>query len=189
MRKQGHYLSSRVEQLCLQFLNDAIELGATFKLIKPHMNTLLFEIIFPILCFSDYDQELWNEDPYEFVRRSQDFESQFIDPRISAINLLLGLVKGRRRHCLPQLMQFISTIFTEYHNSGSTPLERSQNLNLNRKKEGVGLILGSLASTMLESSTYSNQIENILTMHVLPDFGAQHGFLRLRTCWYVFIKS
>lgn len=40
-----------------------------YKLMKPHIETLLKEIIFPMLCFNEENHKLWNEDPQEYVRR------------------------------------------------------------------------------------------------------------------------
>ncbi len=41
----------------------------TYKLLSPHVDTLLFEIVFPLICFGDKDHALWEEDPHEYVRK------------------------------------------------------------------------------------------------------------------------
>jgi hypothetical protein len=43
-----------------------------YQLMQPLMGIILFEIIFPLLCFNDNDQTLWDEDPHEFVRKGYD---------------------------------------------------------------------------------------------------------------------
>ena len=40
-----------------------------YNLLQPRMDSLLFEIIFPLMCFNDDDQKLWDEDPHEYVRK------------------------------------------------------------------------------------------------------------------------
>lgn len=40
----------------------------TWKLIKPHMVAVIQDVIFPIMSFTDSDQELWESDPYEYIR-------------------------------------------------------------------------------------------------------------------------
>lgn len=40
-----------------------------YQLLQPQLDIVLFEIIFPLMCFSDNDQRLWNEDPHEYVRK------------------------------------------------------------------------------------------------------------------------
>lgn len=40
-----------------------------YQLLQPQLDIVLFEIIFPLMCFNDNDQRLWNEDPHEYVRK------------------------------------------------------------------------------------------------------------------------
>lgn len=47
----------------------SISKNSMYNLLQPHLNVLLFEIVFPLMCFSDNDQMLWEEDPHEYVRK------------------------------------------------------------------------------------------------------------------------
>jgi len=40
-----------------------------YTLLQPRLDVLLFEIVFPLMCFNDNDQKLWDEDPHEYVRK------------------------------------------------------------------------------------------------------------------------
>ena len=40
-----------------------------YRILKPHLDTMFREIIFPVICFNAQDQELWNEDPQEYLRK------------------------------------------------------------------------------------------------------------------------
>lgn len=40
----------------------------TWKLIKPHMVDIIKHMIFPILQYTEADEELWEEDPKEYIR-------------------------------------------------------------------------------------------------------------------------
>lgn len=42
--------------------------SVAWKLLKPHMLSVIQHVLFPLMCYSDSDQELWNSDPYEYVR-------------------------------------------------------------------------------------------------------------------------
>ncbi|WZY77848.1 hypothetical protein YC2023_024232 [Brassica napus] len=53
--------------LSLQSLG--IPKNSMYTLLQPHLDVLLFEIIFPLMCFNDDDQVLWDEDPHEYVRK------------------------------------------------------------------------------------------------------------------------
>lgn len=39
----------------------------TWKLIKPHIAAIIQDIIFPLMCHSEADQELWETDPHEYI--------------------------------------------------------------------------------------------------------------------------
>ena len=41
-------------------------------LIKPHVSDIVAQIIFPHLCFTDSEEEMWSDDPVEYVRESID---------------------------------------------------------------------------------------------------------------------
>lgn len=36
-------------------------------MIKPHMPAIIQDIIFPLMCHSEADQELWETDPHEYI--------------------------------------------------------------------------------------------------------------------------
>lgn len=40
----------------------------SWKLIKYHMVAIIQDVIFPIMYFTDSDQELWDVDPHEYIR-------------------------------------------------------------------------------------------------------------------------
>lgn len=52
----------------LHFLCFRVNHAASWKVIKPHMNAIISEALFPMLCHSDDDQELWEADPIEYIR-------------------------------------------------------------------------------------------------------------------------
>jgi hypothetical protein len=40
-----------------------------YKLLKPHLPSIIEHTIFPLLCFSDADDNLWKNDPKEFIKQ------------------------------------------------------------------------------------------------------------------------
>ncbi len=47
----------------------SVSKSVTYQLLKPRLDVVLFEIIFPLMCFNDTDDRLWREDPHEYVRK------------------------------------------------------------------------------------------------------------------------
>lgn len=39
-----------------------------WKFLKPHMFAIIQDVLFPIMSHSPADQELWETDPYEYIR-------------------------------------------------------------------------------------------------------------------------
>jgi len=56
-------------------LSLSVSIGHTWKMIKPHMDAIIQDVIFPLMCHSDSDQELWESDPQEYI--SQKFGKLF----------------------------------------------------------------------------------------------------------------
>ena len=37
-------------------------------MMKPHVQVIVQEILFPLMCHSDQDEDLWQADPVEYIR-------------------------------------------------------------------------------------------------------------------------
>ncbi|CAN0528446.1 unnamed protein product, partial [Ectocarpus sp. 8 AP-2014] len=72
MRSRGEYCTDRVVHACLVFVGPATELAHTYKLLKPHLDFLLFQAVFPELCLSKKDIETFDADPHEFIHKNND---------------------------------------------------------------------------------------------------------------------
>lgn len=33
-----------------------------------YLQAIIQEVVFPLMCYTEEDDELWQEDPYEFIR-------------------------------------------------------------------------------------------------------------------------
>lgn len=55
--------------LTLQYLTVGIRQARTWKLLQPHVPELMQRVLFPLMCFGDEDQELWDDDPLEYIRK------------------------------------------------------------------------------------------------------------------------
>jgi hypothetical protein len=175
-RQRGRFCTDRVLQVCFCFINTAVEIGSTFKLLKPHLNFLLVDVMFPVLCWNDQDAQLWEEDPHEYCRKSFDPLADFIDPRMSAISVMVDLAKSRTKECLPLMLSTYGGILEAY--AASPPAARDY-----RSKEGALGALGALQSVLEKKPSYCTGLEGLLMAHVVPEFQNPHGYLRARACW------
>ena len=42
--------------------------AASWKLICPHFQAIFQDLVFPMMCYSNEDDQLWHTDPYEYIR-------------------------------------------------------------------------------------------------------------------------
>ncbi|KAM8980301.1 importin-8 isoform X2 [Sarcophilus harrisii] len=167
--RQKEYVAPRVLQQTLNYLNQGIIHSITWKQMKPHIQNICEDVIFTVMCYKDEDEELWQEDPYEYIRMKFDVFEDYASPTTAAQNLLYTAAK-KRKEVLPKMMSFCYQILTE---PNFDP----------RKKDGALHVIGSLADILLKKSMFKDQMELMLQNHVFPLFLSNLGYLRARSCW------
>lgn len=178
LRPMGQFCTDRVVHLCLTYVDLAVELAATYRLLKPHLDFLLYKVCFPTICLTQEDIEIFENDPHEFVHRQNSPLADFYDPRMSAITLITDLVKHRGQDVTQNLLTNMTEHLNRYNNAAP---ENKNHID----KDGALLVFGSLAKFLLSKDKYAKEIEGLLVTSVFPDFSSPIGFLRYRACWMV----
>ncbi|MPC45668.1 Importin-7 [Portunus trituberculatus] len=130
------------------------------------MLSVVQDVLFPLMCYSDADQELWNSDPYEYVRVKFDIYEDLVSPVTAAQGLLLSTVR-KRKEMLEKTMVFLMQVLT-------TP-------NVDpRHKDGVMHMIGTLGGVLLKKKIYKDQMETMIAQYVFPEFQSPFGFMRAR---------
>lgn len=173
----GTWMSNRAKQQLAMFLEECIKPKATWLMIKPHLEIIIIHFIFPILCFTEADQELWDTDPVEFIHKKIDPPiDDYRSPVTGAEELLTAIVTDRHKQTFVPTMTFINNILTGYLN---TPLAQRNP----RQKDGALRMISHLADHLLEDdSPFKTQMEHFIFVHVKPEITSPHGFLRARAC-------
>ncbi|KAL3311403.1 hypothetical protein Ciccas_010018, partial [Cichlidogyrus casuarinus] len=163
------YLSPRVKATCISFFIAALEKSQTWKIMKPHFGKLLSNVLHPLLCHSDDDEELWEEDPNEYIRfRCVDIDSSQ-NPCMTAFALLES-ASSKRKGILQMVMEFCMVGLNSTHAS-------------DKDKDGVLHIIGAISETLLKRKGYSDQLENFLVNFVFPTLQSPLRYRRARACW------
>uniref|UniRef100_A0A2K5J3Q2 Exportin-2 central domain-containing protein n=1 Tax=Colobus angolensis palliatus TaxID=336983 RepID=A0A2K5J3Q2_COLAP len=108
---------------------------------------------------TDADEELWQEDPYEYIRPKYDVFEDFLSPTTAAQTLLFTACSKRKEILIEP---------------NADP----------RKNDGALHMIGSLAEILLKKKIYKDQTECMLQIHVLPLFGSELGYMKARACWF-----
>lgn len=174
--RQGGYLPDRVTNLVLQYLSSSISKSNTYQLLKPQLDIVLFEIIFPLMCFNDNDEKLWREDPHEYVRKGYDIIEDLYSPRTASIDFITELVRKRGKENLQKFLTFIVEVFRRYD-------EAAPAYKPYRQKDGALLAVGALCDKLKQTEPYKSQLEQMLVQHVFPEFRSQVGHLRAKAAW------
>ncbi|GMI96070.1 enhanced miRNA activity 1, SUPER SENSITIVE TO ABA AND DROUGHT2, UNARMED 9 [Hibiscus trionum] len=172
----GGYLPDRVTNLILQYLSSSISKNSMYTLLQPQIDALLFEIVFPLMCFNDNDQKLWEEDPHEYVRKGYDIIEDLYSPRTASMDFVSELVRKRGKENLQKFIQFIVDIFKRYE-------EASIEYKPYRQKDGALLAVGALCDKLKQTEPYKSELEHMLMQHVFPEFRSPVGHLRAKAAW------
>lgn len=172
----GGYLPDRVTNLLLQYLSSSISKNSMYNLLQQHLDALLFEIVFPLMCFNDDDQKLWDEDPHEYVRKGYDIIEDLYSPRTAAMDFVSELVRKRGKDNLHKFIQFIVGIFKSYD---AAPVD----CKLYRQKDGALLAVGALCDKLKQTEPYKSELERMLVQNVFPEFNSPVGHLRAKAAW------
>ncbi|TYJ19925.1 hypothetical protein E1A91_A09G225100v1 [Gossypium mustelinum] len=172
----GGYLPDRVTNLILQYLSSSISKNSMYTLLQPQIDVLLFEIVFPLMCFNDNDQKLWEEDPHEYVRKGYDIIEDLYSPRTASMDFVSELVRKRGKENLQKFIQFIVEIFKRYDEA---PVEYKPY----RQKDGALLAVGALCDKLKQTEPYKSELEHMLMQHVFPEFRSPVGHLRAKAAW------
>lgn len=169
--RNKQYVSPRVLQQIMNYLNQGVCHAISWKIIRPHMLAITTDVILPLLCHSEEDQQMWEEDPVEYIRIKYDVFEEFYSPVLSAQSLLHSVCL-KRKEIMQKAMVFCLQLLT--------------NANLEpRQRAGAMTMIGSVADILLSKKAYKEQIENLLSAHVFPQFHSEHGYLRGRACYMI----
>ncbi|KAL0392541.1 UNVERIFIED_CONTAM: Importin beta-like SAD2 [Sesamum radiatum] len=174
--RSGGYLPDRVINLILQYLSNSIPKSNMYSQLQPKLDVVLFEIIFPLMCFSDNDQRLWDEDPHEYVRKGYDIIEDLYSPRTAAMDFVSELVRKRGKDNLQKFLLFIVEVFKRYD-------EAAAEYKPYRQKDGALLAIGALCDKLKQTEPYKSELERMLVQHVFPEFSSPVGHLRAKAAW------
>eukprot|EP00043_Microstomoeca_roanoka_P011035 m.104250 g.104250 ORF g.104250 m.104250 type:complete len:1033 (+) comp15071_c0_seq2:405-3503(+) len=170
------YVSPRVVRNCLRYMTHAVESSVTWKMMKPHLDELLDSILFPMMCQSEEDDRLWEEDPYEFIRKKYALDTSYTDP-VSAASVLIGnIIEKRTKATLESTVNKCMSVAQLVPGSpGYNP----------RHKDGALHILSSVAETILERKKYKQVMEDFIVNYVVPEMQSPAAFVQRRACCFI----
>ncbi|KTW31201.1 uncharacterized protein T551_01274 [Pneumocystis jirovecii RU7] len=158
------------------FFEECVFPKSTWTLLKSKCSYLISHFIFPLLCITNSDIELWNNDPVEYIHKNTDIYDNFHSPAVSATSFFIALVDNRKKFTFMEILEFINDILNTYQ---QTCFEERNS----KEKEGVLRMIGSISHVILaKNSPIIDKMENFFVIHVFPEFWSPYGYLRARAC-------
>lgn len=133
------------------------------------MLAIIQDVLFPIMRYTEADEELWDADPIEYIRTKFDIYDDYSTPVPAAQGLFHSSCK-KRKGILQKAMQFLMSIIV------------APNLDP-KQKDGALHMIGTLADVLIKKKAYRHQMEQMLTSYIFPEFNSPHGHMRARACW------
>ncbi|XP_032527964.1 importin-7 [Danaus plexippus] len=165
------YVSPRVLQQTISYIDQCISHAHSWKLLKPHMFAIIKDVLFPLMSYSEADEELWFSDPHEYIRIKFDIFEDFVSPVTAAQTLLISCCK-KRKDMLEETMHLCMQVL------------RNQNGEYGpRQKDGALHMVGTLVDILIKKKFYNEEIDPLLSEFVIPEFHSQLGYMRARACW------
>ncbi|RPB23500.1 ARM repeat-containing protein [Terfezia boudieri ATCC MYA-4762] len=168
-----------LSKICLSFIvafmDECVKPKVTWQHLAPHVDNLVAHVLFPLLCQTDEDLELFGTDPAEYLHRKINFFEEVSAPDVAATNFLVTVTRNRRKTTFT-VLNFVNDIVNRYEQAP----EHEKN---HREKEGALRMIGTLAAIILgKKSPIANNVEYFFVRHVFPEFRSPHGYLRARAC-------
>lgn len=134
----------------------------TWKLIKPNMLDIIKYVIFPILQYTETDEELWEEDPKEYIRTKYG----------TSYRTMISMGDRQRPTKSIQCHLSVSDIYDDY----STAVPSAQELFFTCCKTRKGILQESMGFLMSVSWRRALSIQIKIE---LPQFDFRRSFHRL----------
>lgn len=161
------YIPSLLLNYYIKYTTQGLKFAKTYSLLDENaISHLLVNVVLPILCRVPSDDEIWRENPIEFIRKEADLGKAYYSPKSSSVDLLLTLCE---KGWLVRVCEYISTNL-------QNPADLLQ-------KEALMLMFGSLAEQIKNHKDLKEHVEGILKQFIFPEFLNEIGFLRSRAAW------
>uniref|UniRef100_A0A0N4ZR43 Importin N-terminal domain-containing protein n=1 Tax=Parastrongyloides trichosuri TaxID=131310 RepID=A0A0N4ZR43_PARTI len=168
-KAHGGFVSDQVLYFALSHIATGIAHSKTWKAVKPHLFELTEKLMFPLLKHSEEDEELWEDDPAEYIQVKYNYFDEIHDP--SSASVLVIQAAAKRKDILPSFLTFLLNIV----NNSQNPVEI----------DGALHMIGELATSLVKNKKFKNEVEKLIETQFTSRLNSDVRFLRARACWCI----
>ncbi|KAI0979096.1 hypothetical protein GJ496_008386 [Pomphorhynchus laevis] len=164
------YVLDTVMYELLIYLSKAVTYAFCWNLSQHHIPFIIEKVIFPQLCITDDDEELFENEPLDFMSVKHDLYGDF-ESSVYASQTFLNSVCSKREFALNHTMNLCQRLITDFHT-----LDYKQ-------KDGLFHMMGIICHTLKKKPAYKTKLEQFLIQVVEPEVKSTNGCLRFRALW------
>lgn len=145
--RKTQFVGNKTLNCSLRFVSIAISKGKMRKLCQPHIKTILYELTLPLLLISEYEYQLWSENPIEYVRLQIDNSNAWNVKRTNQdlIKAICNIRQTRKNKISDYLTNYLTLLVDNLAGQQSDDF---------RHKESLMHAFGLLALHMAHSKEY-----------------------------------
>lgn len=183
-KRKEQYVPVKVLYFAMKYVFRAMNFTNLNDLLASHLEPLLFEYLIPVMFLTVDDDDDWNNNPIEFVRKEDDANERPNNIKSPAKDFFITICAKDSfapdgELFLLKFMKYAAHILT-----ANVDPRTNQQTDL-RMKEALMHIIGLLKSPILKNTYLKENMEVLLEKYVLPELKNSIGFLRYRACWLV----
>uniref|UniRef100_A0A0K0F0I1 Novel protein similar to vertebrate importin 8 (inferred by orthology to a zebrafish protein) n=1 Tax=Strongyloides venezuelensis TaxID=75913 RepID=A0A0K0F0I1_STRVS len=168
-KANGGYVSDQVIYYALSHIATGIAHSKTWKAVKPHLFEITEKLMFPLLKHTEEDEELWEDDPAEYIQLKYNYFDEIHDP--STASVLVIQAAAKRKDILPSFLTFLLNTI----NNSQNPTDVDGSLHM----------IGELATSLVKNKKFKGEVEKLIETQFTSRLSSDIRFLRARACWCI----
>ena len=185
LKRKTNFVGQNTLNFALKLVKESVRIDPLKEKLQPYFETLLYEVVIPLMMMSNRDITQFNDDPIEFIRSIFDFLESIFMPKNTTLELQSTLCKfksdkkkGAKPDYLIPFLNFAADNMKQYNEqlaAGANPDWRI--------KEALLHSIGNISETISFDKDIVSSIEPMLLTHVLPFLTCDNPYLKHRSCW------
>ncbi|KAG5484330.1 hypothetical protein LSCM4_07896 [Leishmania orientalis] len=183
-------LTSKAYILAMEVLTLAVDHRAVYaSVLHPSAEELMTMLIFPRLAFTAEDEELWSDNPEEYVRKQSNPAGDIYSAKVVSTSLLMSLAAGTKKFhdksLFPSLMNFLLNQLQVYCAAAEQATSDDADLytptmEAARRVDAALYCFYHFKRVLLAMHFGDDKIEYVLSTFAVPVAQYSLGFLRAR---------
>jgi importin-7 len=162
-KSKSNFVGLKLIYFSLKYIFYSIRIETSFRVLQQYFDRILFDLLVPLLSLTPRDEELWNTDPEEYVRKEEDFSHIGSNNKNVAMDLIESICCKTDINGESYLIKFV--------NYSAACMTMNCDPRTNQPctvvlKESLLWAFGVLKEKIMDNETLAAHIETILEKHV-----------------------